>query len=250
LLGDYLALTSEEMMSFDLLQWLDDAPIRLVSGTGNPETGGCWMSALSKYGNETWSDHPDCVCPIITRLCIACNDMLPDDHSRGRVIGPHILEPVGTRTDDAEIIEARRWHLVDAAVRVFAPHALDANGFGGEAEQLRSLPPVTRANASAAAEAAGYAAANAATYACYASHAAARAADAVEAAARAAEAASRAAYAAYATYAAAAADAAAREAFAQKVVLPVILELCEIGSKVPHEMACESRDFRRAVQCD
>ena len=76
-------------------------PIKLVAGLGDQETGGCWMSALSLYAGEAWSDHPNCVDPSISSLCIAANDLLTDDESRGRIIGPRLLDPIGTRDPSA-----------------------------------------------------------------------------------------------------------------------------------------------------
>ena len=248
---------------FDVLKWLDDAPIKLVHGKGSPETGGCWMSALSKYSGERWSDHPDCVCPLIASLCIKLNDMLPSDKARGEVIGPHLLEPIGTRTKDCTITGQRRWHLVDAAVRRFAPAALRAANLEAQAETLEALPIVTQATAHSA----RYAAHSAASAACYAAaasrYAAADAARYAAAAASAgwdaclqfsrlgAEGAAACYAAAAARYAAAdaaryasryaAADAAryaadaAKVELAKTVVMPVIVELCAIGSKVPVE---------------
>ena len=224
---------------FDLLKWLEDAPLKLTYGVGHPETGGCWMAALSVYSGVSWSDHPPCVCPIIRVLCISLNDKLSSDEARGRIIGPHILAPVGTATTDPAVVEARRWHLVDAAVRRFAPHALRLAGLADEADTLESLPAVTEDNREAAARAAARAAAYAAAYA-----AARAAADAARAAAYAA---------AYAAYAAdEAADEAAYEAqdeFCETALLPVILDLCAIGDVAPHEPSCDELSFRRAVQC-
>ena len=235
-------------MSFDILQWLEDSPLKLVRGKGSPETGGCWMSALSKYSNESWSDHPDCVCPVIRELCVSVNDMLPDDASRGRVIGPHILEPVGTRTDDKSVIEKRRWLLVDAAVRQFAPAALYASGMRKEAAKLRQLPAVSADNAAHAAACVD------ATDAHVAAHAAACAASACAraayfaASARLNDAAQDAVGAA--VEAARAADASTREKFASEFVMPVIMQMCSIGSKVPQEMACGVTEFKTAVGCN
>ena len=228
-------------MSFDILKWLEDAPIRLVHGEGDPETGGCWMSALSLYSGAEWSDHPECVCPVIRRLCIQINDMLPSDETRGRVIQPHILEPVGTRNPEVE--EERLWHLVDAAARRFAPAEMEACGFRKQAEILRSMERLTKENHKEQNEklmaAKGIAAA-------YSVHAASAATFAYAAAANAYAAHAAAAYAAYA--ASGAARSAAKEAFARDVVMPVVLELCAIGSKVPVEPACDIQSLKKACQ--
>ena len=240
-------------MSFDIFNFVQTAPIKLVSGIGSPDTGGCWMAAISVYSGDSWSDHPDCVCPIIRQLCISINDSISSDEARGRIIGPVLLLPVGTATDDKSVNDARRWHLIDAAVRRFAPHALRSAGLADEADSLEGLPEVTAANAANAARAAANAAnaanaASAAANAAYAADAAARAAAraAADAAARAAAAADADA-AARAAAATAAAD--ARDKFIAQVAIPVIVELCNIGSRVTVEPSCEELAIRRSVQC-
>lgn len=52
-----------------------------------------------------------------------------------------------------------------------------------------------------------------------------------------------------AAYAANAAANAAKDQFAEHVVLPVILEMCAVGSRAPVEADCTEVAFRRAVQC-
>jgi hypothetical protein len=139
--------------------------IKLVSGKGSPETGACWMSALSYYAGESWSDHPDCVDPVIRQLCITINDHLPSDAERERVIGPHLYAPVGT-AQGLELMQRRAFRVADEAVRVWAPMALDKAGRSKDAARLRSLPPIVDRDsamvAKSAANAAYAAAANAA----------------------------------------------------------------------------------------
>jgi hypothetical protein len=225
------------MFDFDL--WLSSRPVRLVNGPGSPDTGGCWMSALSLYSGDRWSDHPACVDGPTRRLCIAINDMLPDDESRGRVIGPRLLDPVGT-VGDADATERRLWILVDAAVRIWAPLALDASGRKDHAARLRALPETTRDNgaaADAAARAASLSAADAAALAAYAL----AAADALAAYALAAA-------DALAAYALAAAADDARERFVVTHMIPVLDRMLAVGSRVPVEMRCEVAALDRCVQ--
>ena len=231
---------------FDFNKWLEKGPIKLVHGVGTPDGGGCWMAALSVYTNDEWSDHPACVCPVIRHLCIQINDALPSDESRGRIIGPRLFDPVGTKADEATT-EARRWVLADAAVRRFAPLALRVSGLSSEADNLASLPKVTPATAVAAGAAARAAraagAAGAARAAVGAARAAAVAAYAADAAAYAA------AYAAAdAARAAAGAAGAAVEEFVQNEMLPVLDELLAIGNRTPIEASCDVRALDKAVQ--
>lgn len=191
---------------FDIAKFLDDAALKLTSGTGSPDTGGCWMSVLSLYSGASWGDQPPCVCPVIRTLCIQANDSISSDAERGRILSDVLLEPVGTATDDAAVTHARMWHLVDAAIRRFVPRALRSAGLYEHADSLSGMDPVT---AGSATHAAAYASRTADTPADYAADNAAAYAE-VDAAARAAARTARTA----ADYAAAnaAANAAARAA--------------------------------------
>jgi hypothetical protein len=165
--------------------------LKLTEGQGSYGEGACWMSAIRYYetlGNQArWSDHPDCVCPIIRALCIRLNDSLTSDEERERVIGPHLFAPIGTAGDNG-LTHIRAYYCADRAVRVFAASALDAAGMESEGDKLRGLAEVvdrgTAYAASAAAYAAAYAAAPAAApAAAHAAHAASAAAHAADAAA-------------------------------------------------------------------
>ena len=132
--------------------------MRLVKGCGDIKTGACWMSAISYYAGYAWSDHPECVDPVIQCLCIALNDRLPSDAERERVIGPHIMTPIGTQ-QGTDLTRQRMLIVADEAVRVWAPMDLDACGLSNEAEILRSLPEIVdHLTAGDAAKAASHAA--------------------------------------------------------------------------------------------
>ena len=152
--------------------------MRLVQGAGSEKTGACWMSALHWYTRHgtSWTDQPQCVSPVIRRLCIRLNDACSDGE-REALIGPHLFAPVGTNTGHADDIK-RAYLCADRAVRVFAPIALDRAGQLAAAATLRALQPITdqetarsahkaaaaydAASADASAYAAAYAAADAA----------------------------------------------------------------------------------------
>lgn len=132
---------------FDILKFLEDAPVRLTHGKGTPQSGGCWMSALSVYAGHEWSDHPECVCPIIRDLAIMINDWLPTDKDRGEIIGPVILEPIGTASDDVDVLYDRFLVSFDCVVRRLFPMVLEELGAVDRAHECRSLPMVARGNA-------------------------------------------------------------------------------------------------------
>jgi hypothetical protein len=196
---------------------LDNIPPLSSGAHDDLAAGACVMEAVSYIAGEPWSDHPQCVCPVIAAFCRTWNDNLPDDQ-RDALLRPLIPLLIGTRGTPA-LEQQRAFMAADWACRVAAPAALRAAGLAIEAATLEALPPVVddttadaaRAAAAYAADAAdaaaAYAAARAAAaYAAYAARAAANAADAARAAA--AYAAAAYAAAAYAARAAANADAA------------------------------------------
>jgi hypothetical protein len=194
--------------------------MKLVEGKGSPDKGACWMSALHYYTSDdalaNWSDQPGCVCETIRQFAITLNDMCDSDEERERLIGPHLFAPVGTAGVSTKVKSARVRKIALAAVRVFAPIALDAAGLTAEAARLRALPDDASYDELRDAARAAQDAADAAR--------AAR--DAAAYAAAAATASRSAAY-----HAADAADAAAdaNNAAAKQALLDLILDLCEMG---------------------
>ena len=74
------------------------------------------MSALNFYvrKDQSWSDHPPCVSPIVTTLAINLNDFLTNGE-REEVIGPHLFAPVGTNTGEDD--ERTRADLIHQSAR-------------------------------------------------------------------------------------------------------------------------------------
>jgi len=147
--------------------------MKLVAGQGGQGQGACWMSAIHWYTRADkpgfqWSDHPECVDPVIRSLCISLNDSLPDDKARGEIIGPHLFRPVGTLVSN-ELTIRRAFKCADVAIRKFAVGALRAAKLNKEADKLEILPEVkdkaTSEAASRAASAASRAASRAASWA-------------------------------------------------------------------------------------
>ncbi|HSG61654.1 MAG TPA: hypothetical protein VLA24_09495 [Pseudomonadales bacterium] len=130
-------------MSFDAFKMLDQKPIKLVLGQGDPKTGGCWMTAVSAYAGLEWNDHPECVCCVIRGVCIGCiNDVLGSDVSRGDVIGPRLFDPIGTR-GDIEITKQRYLILANWAKNVFLPYACRMLNNDNLAERFEALHEIT-----------------------------------------------------------------------------------------------------------
>lgn len=195
--------------------------IRLVEGQGSLESRrACWMTALHHYTSDKgWSDHPECVSPVVTALCIRMNDALSSDEARGRIIGPHLFAPVGTRTTPED--EQKRMYLcANRAVKVFAVSALRSMKRPDLAEQLVAIPDVVDRKTALVARDACY---RAACAGCEAEAAyAAAAEDSYTAASAAAD-------AAVAAAAIAADGADAEDKWLEDNLLPLILECCEIG---------------------
>lgn len=101
--------------------------MKLVSGPGTPEKGGCWMTVLSRFvhGEKFWTARVKCVDPLVNQLCIVINDFLPTDADRAELIGPILFDPLDTAgTED----DTRRRMLVicDWTLRRFAGRYLKA----------------------------------------------------------------------------------------------------------------------------
>jgi len=115
----------------------------LDKGTHDPASGQmCAMEAAAWIAGEEWSDHPQCVSPVIAAFLRSWNDALPDA-TRTTLLRPLLPLVIGTRTTDADD-ETRAWMAVDWLVRVNAPAWFDLTpALAHHASALRSLPPVT-----------------------------------------------------------------------------------------------------------
>jgi len=143
------------------------------------KAGHCAMELVSWLAEEPHGSRPSCVCPVITMFVNRINDRIPTVEMRTQLLRPILPRLVNSRSDSN--VEARRSYIVaDAAVRIFAPIALDAHGLDDWAQTLRNLPVVedvatamwaeawsmaAAADASYDASCAAYAAAAAASYA-------------------------------------------------------------------------------------
>jgi hypothetical protein len=109
----------------------------------------CVMEMASYVAREPWSDHPECVSPVIATFCRSWNDSL-DDETRQR-LKPYAFKVVGTNTgpDDEE---TRAWMCVDWLARVQAPAWLRLAGLTAEAQALESLARIVDATTAGAAQ--------------------------------------------------------------------------------------------------
>lgn len=98
----------------------------------------CVMEAVAYIAGEPWSDHPECVCPVIAAFMRTWNDWLPTDDDRARLFGD-VTDPtslvrlvVGTRSTLA-VRDRRAFMAADWTVRTFTPAWLRLAGLNGYA---------------------------------------------------------------------------------------------------------------------
>ena len=109
----------------------------------HPEAGACVMEVVSMLAGEPWSDNPQCVDPVIAAFARRLNDAFgDDDEGRSAAFRPIVRKLMGTRGSQA-LMRRRMFAAADAAVRVFAPLALDARKQPKLAQQLRDVPEIT-----------------------------------------------------------------------------------------------------------
>ena len=161
--------------------------LRLAQGAHNSiEDGACIMEAAAWIAGEPWSDHPECVSPVIAEFCRSWNDALPDA-DRHRLLAPYVAKVLGTKTTKKDE-ETRAWLATDWLVRVCTPAWLRLAKLDEHARALESLARICDATTARSAQPSLEAARSASAAARDAASAAASAAawDAAWAAARAA----------------------------------------------------------------
>jgi len=110
-------------------------------GHSDFNNGVCAMEAAAYIVGEPWSDHPQCVCPVIATFMRLWNDALPDG-KRTELLLPLIPATVGTRGSD-EPANRRATMANDWLVRVHTPAWLRLAGLTGHADTLANLPEIT-----------------------------------------------------------------------------------------------------------
>jgi hypothetical protein len=118
--------------------------IRLSRGSHrSPEDGACVMELASILAGESFSDHPECVSPVIATMLRAYNDRLDD--ARRQELLPYASAVVGTRASD-EIEWARAERLAAWAESLRRRCSWLRRAWAGGRCDLRSLADATAIN--------------------------------------------------------------------------------------------------------
>jgi len=120
---------------------LDLDQLTLAKGAHDP--GGdamCVMEAAAFIAGEPWSDHPECVSPVIGAFLRSWNDVLDDDARQQ--LKPYARKVIGTRGSEADEVR-RAWMATDWLVRVQTPAWLRLAGLSEQAELLAGMGELT-----------------------------------------------------------------------------------------------------------
>ena len=105
----------------------------------------CVMEAAAYMAGEPWSDHPQCVSPVIAAFLRSWNDALPDG-DRNQLVrylaNVHDGGVLGTAPASPELENRRSWLAVDWSVRVHTPAWLRLAGLDDQAATLENLPEI------------------------------------------------------------------------------------------------------------
>ena len=120
-------------------------------GHKGPSDGACVMEAVAFVAGEKWSDHPECVSPVIGAFLRSWNDSLPTDADRDRLLKPLIPKIIDTRSTSA-VEEQRPYLALDWMIRTFLPAWLRLAKLNEHADKIEALSPIVdMATATAAA---------------------------------------------------------------------------------------------------
>jgi hypothetical protein len=124
------------------------------------DNGVCLLEAVAWWAGEPHGDHPACVSPVLAAFGRELNDQLDAD---GRALLIPLIPLLAGSFDPARESE-RMFRLADAAVRAWAPAALERHGLRAQAATLRAIVPLTDSRTAAAATAVTTAVYDAACY--------------------------------------------------------------------------------------
>jgi hypothetical protein len=102
--------------------------------------GACALELVSYVAGETWSDHPECVCPVLAAFFRAWNDGLADA-DRDETLRPFLPRLIGTNGGSA-LAERRALMAADWLVRVHTPAWLRLAKLNAQADALEALPEI------------------------------------------------------------------------------------------------------------
>ena len=113
----------------------------------NRDDGMSFTEMVAYIAGEPHSDHPRCVCPVITEFCNRWNDNIADDTERTKWMAPFLKSVPGTRLHTVLELQ-RRELLFDWAFREQLPAALElVPELKSYARAFRDLPPLSAVNA-------------------------------------------------------------------------------------------------------
>jgi len=119
--------------------------IELAKGAhSSPESGGCVMEWVSYLAHEPWSDHPECVSPVIGAFLRQWNDDL--DNTGRQALKRYVPLVIGTATGPVDE-ERRAWMATDWMVRVYLLTWLRFGGMADQADLVAALPELVDRNA-------------------------------------------------------------------------------------------------------
>jgi hypothetical protein len=131
-------MTDTTELDFTLLEKL--GPLK-NGGHKGPSDGACVMEAVAYVAGEPWSDHPECVSPVIGAFLRNWNDNLPTDADRDRLLKPLIPKIINTRST-AAIEEQRSYLALDWMIRTFLPKWLRLAKINDHADNIEALSPI------------------------------------------------------------------------------------------------------------
>ena len=107
-----------------------------------PGQGHCLLEVVSLFAGEPFSDHPQCVDPVLAAFGRHWNDDLPNNEARAQL---KRYIPLLPRTKRGEALSMQRsWMAFDWLVRTYLPAWLDlVPALSKHAAELRALDPIT-----------------------------------------------------------------------------------------------------------
>lgn len=113
----------------------------LKAGSHEPNGEACIMEVAAFVAGEPWSDHPECVCPVLGAFLRTWGDALPDD-DRDRLLRPLIPQLLNTK-GSAPLESRRSLIAADWLIRTHTPAWLRLAGLTARADALAALPEIT-----------------------------------------------------------------------------------------------------------